>query len=327
LVGSVLAGLGTAGLSLATADPRFWVWLWIVKTACNVLISPVVWIAVIPAVFKRNRNMALAVSLTGQSLGTTFAPAFAHYLISAYGWRMAYDLLGLVWYGGMFALALCFFFDRRERQGRPPAARRAKAAGETSVWAVFRSPVFLKVAFVAFALKAATLGSLVHLAPALVDKGYGAWRAAEIAGAAGAAAVVGKLGIAWLFDRTSIFKVSTILMSVFALACLSLLLLNDQIGWALAACAFLGASDGGLLTALACLSGRLFRPQEFGVVFGAMNSAMAVSTAVGPMLASMAHDRYGSYAAIYWGGLVVAAVCLLLLRTVKAPARLETVYA
>jgi predicted MFS family arabinose efflux permease len=319
LIGCVLGGLGTATLSLANGDTNLWIWLWVVKTASTVLIGPVVWIAVIPAVFKRGPSMAVAMSLTGQSLAAMFAPVVSRYLISAYGWRLAYDFLALFWYGSMFALALFFFFDKRERAVRQPAATHGERTRETSVWAVFRSPTFLKVAFVAFALKTATLGDLVHLAPALVDKGFGTMHAAEIAGAAGAAAVCGKLGVAWLFDHLSIFKVSAILMSVFAVACVLLLLLDGQLWWALAACAFLGATDGGLLTALASLSARLFRPQEFGVVFGAMCSAMAVSTAAGPMLASMAHDRYGSYSVIYWAGLAVAAVCLFLLKSVHAP--------
>jgi predicted MFS family arabinose efflux permease len=319
LIGCVIAGLGTAALSLATSDTHLWVWLWVVKTASTVLIGPVVWIAVIPAVFKRGPSMAVAMSLTGQSLAAMFAPVVSRYLINAYGWRLAYDLLALIWYGSMFALALFFFFDKREREARQPAAAKAERPRELSVWTVFRSPTFLKVAFVAFALKTATLGDMVHLAPALVDKGFSPLRAAEFAGAAGAAAVCGKLGIAWLFDRLSIFKVSAILMSVFAIACALLLLLDGQAWGALAACAFLGAADGGLLTTLATLSGRLFRPQEFGVVFGAMCSAMAVSTAAGPMLASMAHDQFGSYSTIYWAGLAVAAVCLLALRGVDAP--------
>lgn len=319
LVGCVFAGLGTALLSIATANTSFWVLLWVVKTASGGLIAPVVWVAVIPAAFTRNRSMAIALSLTGQSLGSTFAPAFSHYLISAYGWRLAYDLLGLFWYGTLFTLALFFFFDKREFARSPGTTAHEKKPKQSSVWAAFRSPNFLKVALFAFALKAATLAALVHLAPALVDKGFGGMQAAEIAGAAGVAAVFGKLGIAALFDRLSIFKVSAVLLGIFAIACLMLLLLNGQLWWALATCAFLGAADGGLLTALACLSARLFRPQEFGVVFGAMTSAMATSTAVGPILASMVHDRYGSYTVIYWGGLVVAVVCLLLLRTVRVP--------
>jgi MFS family permease len=313
LIGSVLAGLGTASLSLTNADPHVWIWLWCLKSATTIFIGPVVWIAVIPAVFKRSRTMAVAMALTGQSLAATFAPIFSHYLISTYGWRLAYDLLALFWYGGMFALALFFFFDKREREARPSSATPGEGAPEISVWTVFRSPVFLRVAIFALVLKAATLADMVHLAPALVDKGFGPLQAAEIVGVAGVAAVIGKLGIAWLFDQMAMSKVTTILMSLFALASLLLLLLNGQTWLALAACVFIGASDGGLLTTLASLSTRLFRPQEFGVVFGALSSVMAISTSVGPILASLAHDRFGSYAAIYWGGLVVAPVCVLLL--------------
>ena len=320
LIGCVLAGLGTAALSLANGDTNFWIVLWLIKAASTVLIGPMTWVSVIPVVFARHRSMAMALALAGQSLALTFAPALSRYLIDAYGWRLAYDLLAIIWYGTTFALALFFFFDKRDHKTRPiPATAQSGKPREASAWVVFQSPTFLKLAFVVFAVKAATVGDMVHLAPAFVDKGFSAVQAAKVAGAAGVASVFGKVCIAWLFDRMSTFKVSAIIMAVFASASLMLVMLNAQLGWALATCAALGASDGAMLTAIACLCGRLFRPQEFGLVFGAMCSAMAISTAVGPTLASMAHDRFGSYTVVYWVGIAVASVCLLLLKTVDAP--------
>jgi predicted MFS family arabinose efflux permease len=320
LIGCVLAAIGMASLSLANGDIRLWIGLWLLRAVFGVLIGPVIWLSVLPGVFKRHRGMAIAVALAGQSLAPMLAPTFANYLISAYGWRLAFELLALIWYGAMFVLTLLFFFDRRERQPRPARAAAAPAEEDkASVWAVFRSPNFLKIAFVAFALKAISVGALVHLAPALVDKGFGAMQAAQIAGAAGLATVLGKLGVGWMFDRMSIFKVSAVVCAVFALAALWLVFLSVQVGWALGACVALGASDGAVLTATACLCGRLFAQREFGMVYGAMMSAMAISTAAGPTLASLAHDRYDSYAPFYLAGLGAAAICLLLLKTVQAP--------
>ena len=322
LIGCVLGGLATAVLSLTTGDTNVWIALWMLKALATMLIGPVIWLSVLPAVFKRHRSLATALALSGQSLAATFAPALSRYLISAYGWRLAFDLLALIWYGSMLALALFFFFDRRERAPRkPPAAAGAGEAKpkDASVWAVFRSPTFLKLAFVIFVAKTMTLGDMVHLSPALTDRGFGPIEAAKIVGIAGVASMIGKVCVGWLFDRLSIFKVSAVIMAVFALACVLLGLLHLQVWWALAACAAIGATDGGLLTAIACFSGRLFRPQDFGVVFGAMNSAMAISTGLGPTLAGLAFDRFGSYAPMYWAGLVVAAVCLVLMKTVDAP--------
>jgi MFS family permease len=335
LTGCAASGLAVAAFSLTNGDLRLWVGLWFLHAVCTMLTAPVLWLSVIPHAFKAHRGLATALSLSGVSLAAMFAPVLARYLIDLHGWRVAYQLLALIWYGGALVLIGLFFFDRRphsaRRKGAPPShmpqpshpagltdAGVAKAS-DTSVWAVFLSPKFLKFAFVIFAMKAMTSGYMIHMAPALVDHGFTPLNAARIAGVAGLAALATKLCVGWMFDRLPISTVSTGIMVVMAAACVLLASFSGQTWGALAGSASIGATDGAMLIMSACIAARLFRPQEFGIVFGSMSSMMALSVAVGPTLASMTHDRFGNYGLIYWAGLGVAALSLLILRSLEAP--------
>jgi predicted MFS family arabinose efflux permease len=326
LIGCVLTAADVAALSLV-GDLKTWIALWMIHTLCSGWVSPVIWLTVIPGAFRKNRSLAMALTLAGTSLSATFAPPLAHYLLDHMDWRQAVQVFALIWYGGTGALAAFFFFDHRPRLPRATAAAKiaAKAKVKTgeagpSIWAVFRSANFVRLAIVVLAVKTALQAYMIHLSPALVDHGFNGADAAKIAAVAGVSAFVGKLCVGWLFDRSTITAVSTAVMTSLAVSCLLFALMNGQLLWALAACITLGLAHGAMLTVVACITAKLFQPREFGVVFGGMTSAMALATALGPTLASMSHDRFGTYGPVYWGGIVIAAGSLLLLTTLKPAA-------
>jgi predicted MFS family arabinose efflux permease len=320
LVGLVLSGLSNAAYSLANGNLVFWVALWAIDACVGVLIAPVVWLSVIPAQFTVHRNLANALALAGTSLSAAFAPGLARALLDHYDWRTSMQLFSVIWYGGTLLLAALCFFDRRVGHVRVKGAPKAKAAetpGAPSVWAVFRTTTFLKMALIVCAVKTMLQAYMIHLAPSLVSHGFNVGDAAKIAGVAGLAAICGKLCVGWLFDRTPMSVVSAGVMTALATACVLFALLDTQPIMAIAASISLGLANGSMLTVVACFAAALFKPQSFGVVFGAMCSMMAVGTAVGPMLASLTYDRFGVYTPIYWVGIGVAAAALLLMRTLK----------
>jgi MFS family permease len=79
------------------------------------------------------------------------------------------------------------------------------------------------------------------------------------------------------------------------------------------ACFALGAASGSTMTVTACLTTRLFRSQDFGTVYGTLLSVMALAGIVGPLLAGVVYDSFGSYRNLIWLGLAVAVVASVLL--------------
>ena len=319
IIGLILSGMSLASFSLINGQAGLWIGLWVGYILTGLLSSPVVFLSVIPTAFKKHRSMATAMALCGMGLGTAFSPVYARYLIEQFGWRPAYQILGLTWFGVALVLVLFFFHDRRDRMADQAEADSHGVLRGFGPWKMLaRSPTFLKLAAVVFLVVSAEFSFTIHLSPALVDKGFGPMDAAKLAGLAGIGAICGKLGVGWFFDRAPAHVVAMGVMAVLASACLMLAPLGDQVLWASVACLTLGVSSGANLTVLACVSRQYF-PGQFGLVFGALMSVMALGAASGPTMASLIHDKIGSYEPFYWYGVAVAGVAALIFRTLGRP--------
>jgi MFS family permease len=322
IAGLILTATVYASFSLANGNVTLWVALWFVHNACTTLISPVVWLSAIPGTFSTSRSFATAVALSGTSLSVAFAPTLAQYLINLYDWRIAFRLMAVIWFGVALALTLTCFFDRRPKHVRKPAATTAQDAitrreDRRVLRGLFLSATFLKLTFVVFGVFLVDAAYMVHLAPALMDKGFVPLDAAKLVGVSGLAAIGGKLFVGWLFDRMPFDVVSAGTMAMLALSCVLFVPLHGQLMIAMGACIALGLAIGAMYTVIACLTGQLFPAETFGLVFGVLTSSMALASAIGPMLGSFIHDQLKSYDTLYVAGVGVAIVSALILRTLK----------
>jgi MFS family permease len=320
----VLTGAALAAFALFNGQLWMWMALWTVYAVCCIWGQPVLWLSVIPPVFKVNRSLATAVVLAGVGLNTAFAPVTARALIDAFGWRAAYPALALIWFGVALVLVLLFFHDKRplRAQTSPPAATAKSGAPPGSIRGLLLSPPFLKLGVVVLFVMTLQYGYTIHLAPALVDTGFRPMAAAQLAGLTGLAAIVGKLCVGWLFDRLSLSPVIGVVVAIFAAGCVLLAIQQGDVVLALAACIVFGLSTGAMLTLVTCLTRQIFPPEDFGTIFGTLCAVMAVAAGLGPIVASLVHDKTGSYVPIFWVGLVgavFAGATLLSLRPRRPP--------
>jgi MFS family permease len=165
---------------------------------------------------------------------------------------------------------------------------------------------------------------MVHMVPALVDKGFAPLEAAKLVGICGLAAILGKLFVGGLFDRLSFEIVSMGALAMLALACGLYVPLHGRIIPAIIAVCVLGTAVGAMYTVIACVSAKLFPAATFGLMFGTLTSIMALASAAGPTVGSLVHDRFKSYDPICLVGVGVAVVSALVLKTLE-PASVESV--
>lgn len=320
LPGFVLTGVSLAAFSLATQSLGLWIALWCLHALGATLIGPAIWLAVIADAFDKQRNMAIAVVLCGSGIASALGPASARYLIDLSGWRTAFVMLAVVWIVPAFLLACLFFFDRRPRNGAVSKARTQASPPPANLRRTYFSANFIKLAVAVVASQTALSAYMIHLAPALADKGFSLTHAASIAGLAGIAAIPGKIMIGYVFDRMGKTSVSVGIMTLVALACVLLALDSQSLAAAICATTLLGISAGAMMAFIACLSRDLFHASIFGTVYGAMTSLSALGGAMGPLAASVVHDQTGSYAFAFWIGVGVAAVSALLLSSLTREA-------
>ena len=320
----VFTGAALAAFGLFNGQLWMWLTLWTVYAVCCIWGQPVLWLSVVPQAFKVNRSLASAVVLAGVGINTAFAPATARALIEAFGWRAAYPLLAAIWFGVALVLVLLFFHDKRDfrAQAQAQAAAAKSEVPPESIRRLLLSAPFLKLALLVLVVMTLQYGYTIHLAPALVDTGFAPMAAAQLAGLTGLTAIVGKLCVGWLFDRLSLPVVSVIVVTMSAASCALLAIQHGDFVLAVSACVVFGLSTGAMITLVTCLTRQIFPAEVFGTIFGTLCALMALAAGLGPIIASLVHDKTGSYVPIFWAGLlgaVVAGGVLFSLRPGRSP--------
>lgn len=313
--GILVCALALAGFSLA-GSLTVWLALWAVFAVGAMMISPIVWLPGINGAFKSGRDLPMAIALCGPGFGSAIAPIAAQFLIDGYGWRMAFQLLALLWGGSALLLTLLFFFDRRERGGAA-AAGAAEAPASTPVRALLASAAFIKLALAIFGTIMVMTAVVLNLAPLLIDGGLDRSQAARMAGLAGIGTIVGTPLAGWLYGHVRSSVVTTGAMACMALSCILLQYPGWQLG-VVVGCLAMGTSGGGIMSVMASATASVFKPQDFGTVYGSLTSVMALSSIAGPVGAGLVRDGFGSYDPLLWAGCAIALGSAALLATLRA---------
>ena len=328
LSGLAALGAAIAAFSQATGNLALWMALWSVHALAGAFVGPTLWLAIISSVFDRGRSLAIAVCLSGTALATGFGPIIARMLRDAYDWRIAFQLLGLVWIAPALGLTFMVLFDRRDhaaaRHGRDAGGKPVRGEAKSAL----ASATFVKMAVVVALTGMTGSAYSLHMAPALADKGLGLTEAAMLAGLAGFASVPGKLAAGAMFDRFGVAITAMAIMGAFALACLALSWPSFGTAAAILACSLFGMAVGANFALTAVLVAKLFPTSLFGLVYGSLMSVSAICAAIGPMTISTVYDLTGTYSPSFLAGIAVAVMAALLLCRLSPvatmPARVPT---
>lgn len=305
--GIILSALAFAAFSLASGSLKQWYALWVCYAVVAIAIKTTVWTAAVSSVFQSSRGLALAVVLSGAALSQTLTPLIAQWLIDGYGWRHAFLWMGLGWGGFVLALLLPFFFDARDHERRRAAAAQALSVrpvltGLTLAEGI-RSPALLRIAAALFIMSVLGVAVTVHKVPILTATGLSRENAAQIAAAAGIAGITGKLLVGWMMDRWQSGLIGGVCLSLPALACLLLLDAISTPTLIVVAMVIFGFSAGAYLQVCTYLTTRHGGLRHFGKIFGIMAGLMALAAGIGPIMAGVVYDHFGSYTALLLGGI------------------------
>ncbi len=286
--------------------------------------------------FVRRRGRALAFSTAGLGIsGIVFLPV-TQWLIDAYGWRSAWQILAVMFV--LISAPLAAIFLRRQPEdmglrvdGDPPdapadestAPSRQPPTAEEPVWTVrqaFRTFTMWKLVAVFALAGVAQGGASFHRIPYFVEKSYDpllvSWSFAADAGGAAALALVA----GWLADRIPIRFLAAASFSGFILAVLLMIYVASAEMMFLSTIVF-GASVGiGMIVhtyIFAAYYGRAF----LGAIRGIVMPINLLSAGLGAPLVGYLHDYAGSYLPAWWTILVIYGACSALMLTALPPGR------
>jgi len=246
--------------------------------------------------------MAIGITVAGFGLGGLISPLLAQWLISDYGWRQAFRILGLIAFTIMFPLAQ-FMKHSPQRIGLRPYGESGTIEDKQSLASTAEGFSFKQ------AIKTGRFwlfGSImvcfffvqqvivVHIVPYAVDIGILAIVAAGILSIIPAASVIGRLSIGFISDRIGTRQALTACVVTVTLA-LTWLLLGKEIWMLYVFAVIFGVAYGGKVSLQPLVPGELFGLSSLGIILGTLMFCGTIGGALGPPLAGTIFDVTGGY--------------------------------
>ena len=316
LAGSVLLGLALLLASRATTLLQFQLSFGLLLgVAVASFFAPVM--AATAAAFERRRNLAIALVSAGVGVAPMTMSPLVAWLLTQVGWRETLLVLGLL----CWALTLpAAWFVRAAPAGDAHGTSDSAAPGMKMAQAL-RSKPFIVLALAFFACCAAHSGPIFHTVSYAVGCGLSVTAAVTIYSMEGAAGLGGRLLFGLLGDRYGAKPVLVAGLAIQALAAVAYLAV-ERLGGFYAVAFVFGLAYGGTMPLYASLAREAFPPRILGGVIGAMTMLSGLGMALGPLLGGWLFDRYGSYAWMYIGSLMLGlAAALVVSRFPSVPAR------
>ncbi len=272
--------------------------------------------------YQHRLGLAMGIVSSGIGVGMLTVVPLCQLLIDAYGWRIAFRVLGCICAFWVVPAAIYLSASSPRPVSRTPADEFVHDLGEsvapsnaiaepvdTSITlraAVRTIPFWLMVtAFFFGSTCSQTLH--VHQVAYLVDHGHTAIVAASVVGVVGLASVFGKTGGGWLSDRIDreVVFVGGITILVASFGMLALLGSVPSAFGVYIYAIMLGVGYSATASLVPAMMSDRFSGLYFGSIVGIGLFGSAAGSATGPWLAGYVFDVTGSYDVAF----AIAAVC------------------
>ncbi|MQA01051.1 MAG: MFS transporter [Dehalococcoidia bacterium] len=332
--GAVLAGLGFILLGQVRELWQYYLVKGGVVTLGMVGMGAMVVNVAVSNWFVRRRGRAIAISAMGISVAALLLPTVASAMITAYGWRAAWAVIGVAVWVVMIPPTWLIMRRRPEDFGlEPDGGRRLAAVGDAreerrsqvdaARWTrrqAIHTPA-LWMLILTFGLASMGLGAmLLHLFPYLTDTGFSRSEAAAGFSMIGLAGLLSKPFWGLAIERFAARVTAATEFLMMALGIALILAVDSTLSMFLAVFVF-GLGIGGVVTVQETVWADYFGRFTLGMVRSIGRPFTIVSSAGGPVLAGVAYDVGGSYevAFIVFIGTYVAAAVLILLTPEPSP--------
>jgi MFS family permease len=248
--------------------------------------------------FKRNRDLALGVAISGIGVGTLVCAPLAATLIRDYGWRHTMMLYGI----GAGVLLLI----SAALMATPPIKLTAPASSR-ELWTKVLSPRFYLLYLSLLFAGIAIFIPMVYLPAMAQSEGVARVAAAALVGYIGGASVVSRIGLDLLAEKIGLMRVFQVSFAIVCLACGTWKYLHGHLGLGIFAI-LLGIGYGGVAALTPAVAAHMFGLEDFGELLGILLTAFGLASVAGPPLAGYFVDRSGNYRDIIWYALLTAAL-------------------
>jgi len=304
LISAVIGGLGVAlgGMIHSVGELRFYLFLAGMGTGANWSVP----MATIQRWFfgRKRAGLALAVGIAGIGSGALVFAPFVSVLIQAFGWRIAYFTIGIIFFVTVSLSALVTKSSPAMNGNMTESRHSLPDLSETWGWTTRKAiitPTFLAVIFQFCVSDLAFNVVTVHLVPYVIDTGISATAAATALGFIGGISVPGRLTGGFISEHISWQKVLIFSSFGMSLAFIWLILLNST--WMLSLFVVMyGVFMGIRAPSQVGILSDYFGTRALGELIGITGAASVVVGAAAPYIAGFIYDTTGSY---FWAFVMV----------------------
>jgi len=273
--------------------------------------------------FVSRRTFMTGIVAAGIGIGAVIGPPLANSLISTYGWRVSYMILGSIVFVVVIAASqflkrdpsqigqVAFGQNSTESIGQNPGIEGftlRKAIHIRQFWMIFS--LFLCFGFCLFAV-------MIHIVPYATDVGISAASAANVLAAIGAVSILSKVAMGFTGDLIGNKMVLIISFILMVLSLVWFSFTRDLWSFYLFAVIF-GIAYGSHISQASPFTASMFGLIAHGSIYGTLSMGMWAGLALGPFVAGYIFDMTGSYRLAFFICIAVGIVGLILTVLVKS---------
>jgi len=255
--------------------------------------------------FDKRRGSMSGVVKVGTGFGQLVVPMTATALIAAFGWRIAYLIIGAVALAAMLAVAQVMRRDPGQMGLLPDGGlreRQTAASGPAerglNLKAATRTLQFWIICIAEFSVFFCMFTIIIHIVPHARDQGLQPAAAAAVISTIGGVSMLGRVVMGAASDRIG-GKRSLIACFIILLCSITWLQLADS-AWMLFVFAVVyGFAHGGFFTVMSPTVAELFGTGSHGLLFGLVLFSGTLGGSIGPLLTGHIFDVTGSYRAAF----------------------------
>lgn len=276
--------------------------------------------------FARRKGMMTGITVSGLGMGTLIMPPIVNWLISLYGWRTSYIVIGIA---SLVLITLAAQFLKRNpgEIGKLPYGEN-ELSGEAnlntsgfSLRGAIRTRQFwlFGMAFLFFSLGAGAV--IIHIVAYAIGLGISAANAVVVLAVIGGLSTAGRIIMGTASDRIGNKLTLAICFGLEAIA-LTWLLLNGTELWMLYLFAIIfGFAYGGMAALIAPSVEEFFGLNSLGVILGFILFGIAIGEGSSPVIAGYLYDITGNYNTAFLLCAIFSVIGLILVLLLKPTRR------
>ena len=274
--------------------------------------------------FVIRRGMMSGLVKVGTGAGQLIVPLIATGLISSFGWRYSYMIIGAV---SLVALVVVAQLMKRDPEdvGLLPDGRHiqidsaaSNQPASVSLGGAVRTAPFWILCITEFAVFFCLLTTIVHIVPHARDQGLSPAIAAAVLSTIGGVSMIGRIAMGTANDRIG-GKRSLIFCFIILIASLIWLQVASTAQMLFIFAVTYGFAHGGLFTVMSPTVAELFGTASHGLLFGMILFSGTIGGSIGPLLTGYIFDLTGSYRLAFMVLTAFAVLGLILITILRSP--------